>query len=410
MDIRLAEGFAGKAGAEAAAQEIRKCVHCGMCLASCPTHQLWGNELDSPRGRIYLVKSALETGAPNETLRLHLDRCLTCRACETACPSNVGYAAIANQGREIASGLDRPRGLAERIKRFILVEIVSRPRVFRLLLSAVRPFLPLSPAHARMFGPSARSAKLERPPSAGKRKKFALFPGCVQQVAGMSTNQSLINVFAAAGIDVEVIDSPCCGALHHHIGLHGRAKRVMQSNMDKVCKRLESGDFAGIVMAASGCGLMLKEYASCFRGDEREKEAELFSRHVKDPVEVVDAEWKSLEGRLRRKEPGSRVVFHSPCTLQHGQCLGGLVERMLIRAGFDLQEAEDGETCCGAAGSYFLLYPKTAERLRRHKTGALLAKAPETVLSSNIGCIMHIRQGTDIPASHWLDALADRIQ
>lgn len=408
MDIRLAEGEAGDPLAQAAAREIRKCVRCGMCLATCPTHRLWGSEPDSPRGRIHLVRSALERGTPGKAMGLHLDRCLTCRACETTCPSGVKYGVVARAGRHMDGRAPGRRPLLEALRRGLLASLVVRPRLFGALVALSRPLMRLSPPHARMFQSRPRR-DAAAPAAVGGGRKLALLPGCVQSVAGAPTNEALREVLAAAGIDAEIVDSPCCGAVDEHLGRHRRARRVMRDNILKVHARLESGELEGVTMAASGCVSVLKEYGDLFPGDgEMSAKAALFAARVKDPSEVVAAEWKALEGKMRGA--AGRVAFHSPCTLQHGMRLPGAVEGLLRRCGFEVDEPDDREICCGAAGSYFLLYPKTAGDLRERKLRSLLSGGPERILSANIGCIMHLRAGTTTPVSHWVEALAERLR
>lgn len=409
MDIRLADSEAGDPFAEAAAREIRKCVHCGMCLATCPTHRLWGREPDSPRGRIYLVKSALERGTPGREMGLHLDRCLTCRACETACPSSVKYEAVARAGRRMDGRAGGRRPLLETAKRAALASLVVRPRLFGALVTLGRPFMRVSPAHARMFrSRPGYAARARREPAKGGRR-FALFPGCVQQVAGAPTNEALVKAFAAAGIETEVVDSPCCGAVDEHLGRHRRARRVLRDNIMKVHARLESGELEGVTMAASGCVSVLKEYGSILEGDgELSGKAALLAERAKDPSEVLEAGGEELSKRVTGE--GGRVAFHCPCTLQHGMRRPGAVEGLLRKCGFEVDEPEDKEICCGAAGSYFLLYPKPANELRARKLRALQSSGAGRILSSNIGCIMHLRAGTTTPVSHWLEALAERLE
>ena len=379
-----------------------------MCLAHCPTHILWGNELDSPRGRIYQIKAAFEGQPPSKSLRLHLDRCLTCRACESACPSDVGYATIVEAGRRMADKVDAPRRTIERIKRAFVAHVVVRPRLFGLLLALARPLMFLSPAHERMFAQSARKPRKTASPAGGKGRKFALFPGCVQRSAAPETNSALADLLAAAGIAAETVDSPCCGALDLHLGRHKQALRAMRENVMKVYDRLESGELEGVVMAASGCGLMLKEYGRQFVGDGFESKAKRFAASVRDPAEVLRDEWLVLQPKLER--PDERVAFHGPCTLRHGQRMSAGVEDLLARAGYEQIACESREICCGAAGSYFLQYPKTAAELRRRKLETLLAGGPERILSANVGCILHLRAGTSVPVKHWLEAMAERLR
>lgn len=406
MDVRMTEEASASPLNRAAEAEIRKCVHCGMCLAHCPTHILWGNELDSPRGRIYQVKSVLEGEKPRASLQLHLDRCLTCRACESACPSDVKYGVIAEAGRKIAADAELPpRPLRERFLRTALANLAGRPKLMALLVAMARPFLFLSPVHARMLAKGKEGAPIEAP----KGRKFALFPGCVQRSAGAGTNKALTRLFAAAGIELETVESRCCGALDLHLGRHEQAHKTMKQNVDMVRARLESGELEGVVMAASGCVVMLKEYASHFRGEgDAEEGAKLFGERSFDPAQVIDKEWEALEGKL--EGPEERVAFHAPCTLQHGQGLKGIVEGILDRAGYSQVETDQKEICCGAAGSYFVIYPGPSGELRERKLRSLLERGPERVLSSNIGCILHLRAGTSVPVSHWAEALAERLK
>ena len=379
---------------------LRKCVHCGFCLATCPTYNLLGDELDSPRGRIYLMKQVLEGAPVTVKTQVHLDRCLTCRACETTCPSGVRYARLADIGRALVER-QVPRPLSERLIRRLLIAVVPHRRVMSSLLGLGRAFRPLLPARLKAKVPARRKPGT-RPEPTGGRKVVAL-AGCVQSAATPLTNAALARVLARLGIDlVEPKAAGCCGAVAYHLNDQAKGLAAMRRNIDAWWPLVEGGAEA-ILVSASGCGAMVKEYGHLLAQDPSYAEkAARISALARDPVELLAAEDLAPLGQ---PGAGRRVAFHAPCTLQHGQRIKGAVEGVLARLGFELTQVADAHLCCGSAGTYSLLQPQLAVRLRDNKLAALKAGAPEVIATANIGCQLHLEAGAGQPVLHWLELL-----
>lgn len=379
---------------------LRACVHCGFCTATCPTYQLLGDELDGPRGRIYLIKLVLEGQEPSRITQTHLDRCLTCRACETTCPSGVRYARLAEIGRGLVEQRVR-RPLGERLLRRALVSLVPYPGRFRLLLAAARVAAPALPQRLRAKLPR-RIAAGTWPPPRGRRRMLAL-AGCVQSVATPRTNAAAARVLARLGIDLcEAPAAGCCGALAYHLGDEETARAAIRRNIDAWLPEIEAGSEA-IIINASACAAFVKEYGEILQHDpDYAAKARRVSDLARDPAQVLTAEDLSCLGQPGQ---GRRVAFHCPCSLQHGQGLHQAVEPLLVRLGFDLAEVADAHLCCGSAGTYSLTQPTLANQLRDDKLGALLAGAPEVIATANIGCQLHLGAATQAPLVHWLELL-----
>jgi glycolate oxidase iron-sulfur subunit len=395
----LPELLATPSGREADAI-LRSCVHCGFCTATCPTYQLLGDELDGPRGRIYQIKAVLEGQAPSRITQLHLDRCLTCRSCETTCPSGVRYGRLLDIGRGFVEERVR-RPLAERLLRWALIKTVPYPARFAPMVWMGRAFKPLLPA--------ALSAKLPAPRPAGPRPKpgghrrMLMLSGCVQSVATPRTNAAAARLFARLGIDlIEVPGAGCCGAAAYHLGGHADGIAAMQRNIDAWWPEIEAGCEA-ILINASGCGAMVKDYGEVLADDPTYAErAARVAALARDPVEVLaqlDLAPLGTPGR------GRRIAFHSPCTLQHGQQIKQAVEPILRRLGFETPVVPDGHLCCGSAGTYSITQPKLSKSLLQNKVAALESLRPEMIATANIGCQLHIGGGTEIPVVHWLELL-----
>jgi glycolate oxidase iron-sulfur subunit len=379
---------------------LRACVHCGFCTATCPTYQLLGDELDGPRGRIYQIKQVLEGHKATRITQLHLDRCLTCRACETTCPSGVRYARLADIGRALVER-QVPRPLSERLLRRLLIAVVPHRRVMSSLLGLGRAFRPLLPAGLKAKVPAQRKPGT-RPEPTGGRKVVAL-AGCVQSAATPLTNAALARVLARLGIDlVEPKAAGCCGAVAYHLNDQAKGLAAMRRNIDAWWPLVEGGAEA-ILVSASGCGAMVKEYGHLLAQDPSYAEkAARISALARDPVELLAAEDLAPLGQ---PGAGRRVAFHAPCTLQHGQRIKGAVEGVLARLGFELTQVADAHLCCGSAGTYSLLQPQLAVRLRDNKLAALKAGAPEVIATANIGCQLHLEAGAGQPVLHWLELL-----
>ena len=375
---------------------LRSCVHCGFCNATCPTYQLLGSELDGPRGRIYLVKNMLEEGVAGERTRRHLDRCLTCRSCETTCPSGVKYSRLIDIGRTIVDEKAR-RPFLDRARRFAMLAVFPHPGRLNLALKfarIARPFLP-SRLKRKIF---PRRLAAAFPPVRHKRKMLVL-EGCVQPLASPNTNLAASRVLGRMGISLIPV-SGCCGAMHQHMGKEEAARAVMRRNIDLWWPHVEAG-IEAIVLSASGCGLAVKEYGQMLKEDERYAEkAQKISSLVRDLSEILAKEDLSPFSGVGK---GRRVAWHCPCTLQHGQKLGGAVESMLKSCGFELLPVADSHLCCGAAGTYSLLQPGISQQLLENKLAALQDGMPEIIATANVGCQMHLESGTGLPVRHWIE-------
>lgn len=380
---------------------LRSCVHCGFCTATCPTYQLLGDELDGPRGRIYLIKQVLEGGPLSDKTQLHLDRCLTCRACETTCPSGVRYGRLVDIGRAVVEErVQRP--WPERLQRRLLRAVIPHPRRFAALLGIGRMLRPLLPARLRAKVPANQAVRHAWPAPRHARKMLVL-DGCAQPAAAPATNVAAARVLDRLG--VSLIRAPaagCCGAVSHHLSAHDEALDFMRRNIDAWWPHIEAGAEA-IVMTASGCGAMVKEYGLLLRGDPRYAEkAARVSALTRDVSEVLAGE--RIEG-LAVRGAGRKVAFHSPCTLQHAQKITGVVETLLRRAGYEVTPVADAHLCCGSAGTYSILQPELSRQLRDNKLAALQAGAPELIATANIGCQLHMQGGTELRVRHWIELL-----
>jgi len=373
---------------------LRSCVHCGFCLSACPTYGILGDELDSPRGRIYLIKNALEGKEVTQNSLKHLDRCLTCRACETSCPSGVEYAHLLDIGREFIEKKS-PRPLPQRFMRWSVRKTLTSPTLFNTL-TTLWPFAKHSSASPELKQLVAAAAEKPHP------KQVLLISGCVQPSLAPNINLATINVLHKLGIGV--IETPqvqCCGAVDHHLSGGEDALTKVKRNIDAWLIELEHGAEA-IISNTSGCGVMIKDYANLLKHDKAYlKKAQKIVDHTMDISEYLV---KQDLSQFKRPE-NADVVFHSPCTLQHGQKLTGLVEKTLIGLGFQLSPVQDSHLCCGSAGTYSIFQKKLADELRDNKITNLLANEPEVIATANIGCLMHLQNGTDKPVKHWIELL-----
>ena len=405
MQTNLSDEAKTLARAKEAEDILRSCVHCGFCNATCPTYQLLGNELDGPRGRIYLIKQMLEGEPVTDKTQLHLDRCLTCRNCETTCPSGVTYHALLDIGR---AELERrvPRPARERMLRHGLRHVIPRPAVFDALLKAGRIARPLMPATLRQKIPAKTIAAKSRP-AARHARRVLMLEGCVQPSLSPNTNAATARVLDRLGISV--IDAPragCCGATDYHLNAQEAGLMRARRNIDAWWPAIEAGAEA-IVQTASGCGAFIKEYGHLLRDDPQyAAKAARVSELARDLVEVLGAEpLDALKSAERR-----RIAFHCPCTLQHAQKLGGAVEALLTRLGYDLTAVPDAHLCCGSAGTYSITQPELSMQLRDRKLDALESGAPEMIVTANIGCQTHLAGAGRTGVRHWIELVEDAMQ
>jgi len=382
---------------------LRSCVHCGFCTATCPTYQLLGDELDSPRGRIYLIKQVLEGNEVTRSTQIHLDRCLTCRACETTCPSGVRYSRLVDIGRNIVEkNVKRP--VFERLSRWSLRQLLTHKGLFSILLRIGQNVAPVLPAVLKQKIPARRYAEKTSTSTEFSRRMLVL-DGCVQPATSPNTNAATTRVLEKLGITIQhAKQAGCCGAVSHHLSAHEAALNEMRNNIDAWWPYIEVGAEA-IIMTASGCGAMVKEYADLLSGDpDYANKAARVSDLCKDISEVLAEEDLS---HFHCKNPDTKysVAFHSPCTLQHAQKINGSVESILEKAGFNLVEINDGHLCCGSAGTYSILQPKLSKQLLKEKVSCLLQNEPDYIVTANIGCQMHLQTKITSPVMHWIELL-----
>ena len=407
MQTRLAEWLRDTPQGREADFILRKCVHCGFCTATCPTYRLLGDELDGPRGRIYLMKLVLEGSEPTRKTQLHLDRCLHCRSCETTCPSGVQYGRLADIAKGIVEERVR-RPLWGRIQRAALAHVLPRPALVAFFLAlgrAAKPFLP-----GRLAGKIPASAPQARTwPARRHARTMIALAGCVQPALAPDINAAAARVLDRVGITLlEAPRAGCCGALRYHLNFQRDGLADMRRLIDAWWPYVDAGAEA-IVMTASGCGATVKEYGHLLAGDSQYAEkAKRIGALTRDICEVVASEIEGLKPFFS-KQPARRIAFHPPCTLQHGQKIRGVTERILVAAGFELTAVPDAHLCCGSAGTYSILQPELAEHLKKNKLDALASGGPEMIVSSNTACQNHLATAAQVPVKHWIEALEERL-
>lgn len=399
---------------------LRKCVHCGFCLATCPTYQLTGDELDSPRGRIYLMKEMLEGNAVTARTQFHLDRCLTCRACETTCPSGVQYGRLVDIGREVIEK-KVPRNMLDKFTRSMLKNTLPHTAMFSIGLGVGRAVKGMLPDGIAKYVTSKRDEG-DWPQPVHARKMLVL-DGCVQPAMAPSINCATARVLDKLGISLIRVDKAgCCGAIAHHLNDNREAHVHVKRNIDAWWPAIERGAEA-IVVTASGCGTMVADYGHLLRNDPAYAEkAARVSALYRDVSQIIEQERVQLSALLKSRADvypvdaemtRQKVAFHSPCSLQHGLKIRGVVEGLLRDAGFDLTMVPDGHLCCGSAGTYSLLQPELSTQLLANKVKALESGSPDVIATANIGCMAHIESGLNAssktPILHWIELLDRRL-
>ena len=410
MQTKLAPQYQQTAEGREAEAILRNCVHCGFCTATCPTYQLLGDELDGPRGRIYLIKQVFEGATPTRKTQLHLDRCLTCRNCESTCPSGVQYGHLIDIGRKVVDE-QVPRPLMEKVVRTALKEGLPSP-LFAPAMKLGQLVRELLPDTLKSKVPPKQDAGAW--PTRTHARKVLMLAGCVQPAMSPNINSATARVLDAAGIQTVVAaKAGCCGAVRFHLNDHPGGTADMRANIDAWWPHVEAGAEA-IVMNASGCGVMVKDYGHVLKDDPAyAAKAARISALTRDLSELLPALVPVLKPKVaaRLSAKVGQVAFHPPCTLQHGQKLKGGVEQHMAELGFSIQTARcEPHLCCGSAGTYSVLNPTIAYQLRDRKLGHLAELQPQVIASANIGCITHLQSGTSTPVRHWVEVLDDVLQ
>ncbi len=407
MQTNLAPEFSATREGREADAILRSCVHCGFCTATCPTYQLLGDELDGPRGRIYLIKEMLEGGAVTAKTQTHLDRCLTCRSCETTCPSGVQYGRLLEIGRAV---VERKVGRTpvETAQRWALRKSLLSRSMFGGALAMGRVLKGLLPRELGDRIP--RGGGAGEWPAPRHPRKMLVMEGCVQPALAPNIDAAAARVLDRVGISaIRVAAGGCCGALSHHLAADDEARAIVRRNIDAWWP-LVHRDLEAIVVTASGCGVMVKDYGHFLAHDAAyAAKAAKIADLARDPIEIVTAEWKRIAPQIAMDQGPQRIAFHSPCTLQHGMRIRGQVEEILLAIGHSLLPVADTHLCCGSAGTYSILQPDLAKALKTNKLRALEASRPGLIVSANIGCMTHLQSGTRTPVQHWLEVLDRRM-
>ncbi|MDO8789137.1 MAG: glycolate oxidase subunit GlcF [Sulfuritalea sp.] len=411
METHLADFIRHTSAGREAEEILGRCVHCGFCTATCPTYQLLGDELDGPRGRIYLIKQVLEGVEPTEKTRLHLDRCLSCRSCESTCPSGVHYTRLLDIGREVVES-KVPRTGGDALMRGALKNLLPRSMLFGTAMKLGQSVRMVLPGALRAMVPPLSSAGAV--PQRSHARRLIALAGCVQPSMYPNVNGATRRVLDRLGIQmVEAAGAGCCGAVRAHLNAAEGARDDARRNIDAWWPLLESGA-EGLVMTASGCGSHVLEYAYLLQDDpDYAVKAARVVLATRDISEVIAAEAARLAPLLQDcallPESQRVLAFHSPCSLQHGLKIRGAVESLLTAAGYTLTAVADSHLCCGSAGTYSVLQPELSQRLRDNKIGALTAGGPAVIASANVGCMGHLQGATALPVKHWIEVLDARL-
>ena len=412
MQTKLADFIKNSPQGKEADAILRSCVHCGFCLATCPTYQILGDELDSPRGRIYLMKQMLEGQPVTRKTQLHLDRCLTCRACETTCPSGVRYGALVDISRGIVEKQVKRTRTAD-VRRYLLRKILPNKFFFYGLLKIGRMGRWLVPGNLKKAIPAQPVSAGEWPLTRHNRTMLVL-DGCVQPALAPNINAATARVLDKLGITlIKAEKAGCCGAVTFHLNAQQEGLEYMRRNIDAWWPFIEQNKVEAIAITASGCGVTVKEYGHLLQHDEKYAEkAARISALAKDVSEILYAELESIQQRLDQRNVGierSNLSFHSPCTLQHGMQIRGIVEKILTAVGFDLAHVANAHLCCGSAGTYSILQPQLSQQLLKNKIIALESSQPDQIATANIGCLMHLQSGTSLSVKHWVELVDERL-
>lgn len=402
MQTKIEKSFLQSENGQLADKILRSCVHCGFCTATCPTYQILSDELDGPRGRIYQIKQMLEGNPVTKDTLMHLDRCLTCRACETTCPSGVEYGHLLEIGR---SEVERrvKRSLSQRILRKILLLVLPYSNRFDYFLKLGQLFRPILPCVLKNQIPE--KAKLTELSLKTHKRKMLILDGCVQPSLSPTINHATKQVLDTLNIEL-ISFSGCCGAINQHLSDEEKALVTVKNNIDRLISEFENG-IEGIVMTASGCGAMFKEYPHLLRNNEQYKEkAELVANKTFDLTEVIDAEELKEKLNINQKN----IAVHTPCTLQHAQKLPSNIENIFSTCGYQLSPIKDKHLCCGSAGTYSITQPKLSEQLREQRLTGLMIGKPDLIVTANIGCLHHLNSGSTVPVRHWIEVVAEDLK
>ena len=411
MQTTLSDAFKNTADGIEAERILRSCVHCGFCLATCPSYQILGNELDSPRGRIYLIKQLVEGSDVSAKTQLHLDRCLTCRNCETTCPSGVEYGKLLDIGRALVDARVA-RSYADTLTRKALGAVIPNPVLFTPMLKVGQALRPYLPGALKSKIPARPQPVPYNPATQQHARSMLLLEGCAQPALAPNINAAATRVLDRLGI--RLFSAPaagCCGAVKFHLDDHDGGLAAMRKNIDAWLPQLDAGAEA-IVMTASGCGVMVKDYGWHLRHDpDYAVKAARISAATQDLSEVLFAESGKLAGLCTTStaiKPLPTLAVHPPCTLQHGQKITGIIEALLTHAGFKLTTVAESNLCCGSAGTYSILQPAIADALKIRKLANLKSGIPDAIVTANIGCLTHLQSGTSTPVRHWIELLDEQ--